>query len=403
MVAVAVAVVVVVAVVAVVARVVAGVVALAVIAVVVVARSAIVIDQVYVVGGSGVHGGSSPLVIQYPRGVSTIWQGRILLVGVDASPYGPWRPTRGEPMTAPDVSPRAADTHDGVARVASNGIEIAYESFGDPADPTILLVMGLGTQMLAWPDELCEALADAGHHVVRFDNRDVGLSTHIDAPAPGLLDILRRRPAYTIGDMADDAVGLLDALDVERAHVVGASMGGFISQTVALHHPERVETLSLIMTSTGSMKVGRPTPHVMRMMASRAMGQTREEAMDGAVDTYRIIGSPDHLDEDLVRELAGLSFDRSYDPGGAQRQLAAIMAQPDRTRALGKLQVPTLVVHGLADPLVTVSGGLAIARAIPNATFIGHSGMGHDLPRTMWPSLRDDIVGLIGRNRRVAT
>ena len=306
-------------------------------------------------------------------------------------------------MTAPDVSPRAADTHDGVARVASNGIEIAYESFGDPADPTILLVMGLGTQMLAWPDELCEALADAGHHVVRVDNRAVGRATPIDAPAPRLLDILRRRPAYTIGDMADDAVGLLDALDVERAHVVGASMGGFISQTVALHHPERVETLSLIMTSTGSMKVGRPTPHVMRMMASRAMGQTREEAMDGAVDTYRIIGSPDHLDEDLVRELAGLSFDRSYDPGGAQRQLAAIMAQPDRTRALGKLQVPTLVVHGLADPLVTVSGGLAIARAIPNATFIGHSGMGHDLPRTMWPSLRDDIVGLIGRNRRVAT
>jgi pimeloyl-ACP methyl ester carboxylesterase len=282
--------------------------------------------------------------------------------------------------------------------VAANGIEIAYEAFGDPADPAVLLVMGLGTQMLAWPDEMCEALAAAGHHVIRFDNRDVGLSTHIDTPPPSLRDmVLRRGAPYSIGDMADDAIGLCDALGVERFHVVGASMGGFIAQTIAIDHPDRVLTMTLIMTSTGSRRVGRPTPLVMRRMAAQSAPRTREEAMEETVAAYRVIGSPDHLDEDLLRDLAGRAYDRSHDPAGRQRQLAAILSQPNRTDDLRRLRIPTLVIHGLDDPLVTVSGGLALAKAIPGATFIGHHGMGHDLPRTMWSTLTDDILGLIDR------
>ena len=301
-------------------------------------------------------------------------------------------------MTTTEVSTETEDH--GVPRAQINGIEIAYETFGDAKDPAILLVMGLGTQMLAWPDQMCEALAAAGHHVIRFDNRDVGLSTHFhDAPSPAPHDVvLRRRSApYTVSDMADDAVGLLDVLGVERAHVVGASMGGFISQTIALEHPQRVLSLTLIMTSTGSRRVGRPTPKLVARMARRPVVTTREAAIEESVATYRLIGSPDHLDEDLVRELAGRAYDRAYDPAGTQRQLAAVLSQPDRTRRLANISVPTLVVHGLDDPLVAASGGLAIAKAIPGATFIGHSGMGHDLPRTLWRTLTDDILSLVDR------
>lgn len=290
----------------------------------------------------------------------------------------------------------------GIQTVRANGIEIAFETFGDPANPTILLVMGLGTQMIAWDDTMCETLAESGYHVVRFDNRDVGLSTHIDAPAPALKDLLfSRRPAYTIGDMANDAVGLLDAIDVESAHVVGASMGGFISQTIALAHPERVSSLTLIMTSTGSRLVGRPTPAVIRRMASRPMTRTRQEVMDEAVASYRIIGSPAFLNEPLLRELAGRGFDRAHDPEGTQRQLGAIMAQPNRTRALRSVNVPTLVLHGLSDPLVTVSGGLALAKAIPGARFKGHHGIGHDIPRTMSVEVTADILETAARADKV--
>jgi pimeloyl-ACP methyl ester carboxylesterase len=301
-------------------------------------------------------------------------------------------------VTTTDVPTNPAD--DGIARAQVNGIEIAYETFGDPGDPAILLVMGLGTQMLAWPDQMCEALAAAGHHVIRFDNRDVGLSTHFhDAPAPAPHEVLLKRRAapYSVSDMSDDAVGLLDHLGVEKAHVVGASMGGFISQTIALEHPHRVLSLTLIMTSTGSRRVGRPTPQLIARMARRPIADSREAAMEESVATYRLTGSPDHLDEELVRELAGRAYDRAYDPMGTQRQLAAILSQPDRTRRLASLSVPTLVVHGLDDPLVAASGGLAIAKAIPGATFIGHSGMGHDLPRTLWRTLTDDILGLVDR------
>lgn len=280
-----------------------------------------------------------------------------------------------------------------IQKVRANGIEIAFETFGDPDDPTILLVMGLGTQMIAWDDTMCSSLAKAGHHVVRFDNRDVGLSTHIDAPAPTVRDLLfSRSPAYTMGDMADDALGLLDALDIGSAHVVGASMGGFISQTIALSQPDRVRSLTLIMTSTGSKRVGRPTPTVIRRMARRPVTRTREEVMDEAVESYRVIGSPGRQNPEMLRELAGKGFDRAHDPEGTQRQLGAIMAQPNRTRALGSLRIPTLVIHGLSDPLVSPSGGIALASSIPGARFKGHNGIGHDIPRTMPQELTTDIL-----------
>jgi pimeloyl-ACP methyl ester carboxylesterase len=214
---------------------------------------------------------------------------------------------------------------DHVQRADANGIEIAYETFGDPADPAILLVMGLGTQMLAWRDDMCTALADAGHFVIRYDNRDVGLSTHIDAPVPKLTDmVLKRGAPYSIADMANDAFGLLDALGIDRFHLVGASMGGMIAQTIALAQPRRVLTLTLIMTSTGSRKVGRPTPAVMKRLATQAEPTDREAAIEGTVATYRVIGSPAHLDEDNIRELAGKAYDRSHNPAGRMRQLAAI-------------------------------------------------------------------------------
>lgn len=287
---------------------------------------------------------------------------------------------------------------EGVDRVQVGDVEIAYETFGRADDPAIVLVMGLGTQMIGWPDEFCEALAEAGHRVVRFDNRDVGLSTHIDREPPSLPSmLLRSAPPYRITDMAGDAVGLVDSLGIDRFHLVGASMGGFISQTVAIRHPERIRSLTLIMTSTGSRRVGRPTASVMRRMARQKPPTTRAEAIAHTVATYEVIGSPEHLDRDRLADLAGEAYDRGFDPSGRMRQLAAIMAQPDRTRALGQLKLPTLVVHGLNDPLVGVSGGLALAKAIPGARFVGHAGMGHDLPRSLWPALAGDILALVDR------
>jgi pimeloyl-ACP methyl ester carboxylesterase len=285
--------------------------------------------------------------------------------------------------------------------VPANGIEIAYETFGDPADPPVLLVMGLGTQMIAWPDELCEDLAQRGHHVVRFDNRDVGASTHLDgvrAPRITKVATKRAKPPYTIEDMADDAAGLLDALGLGSAHVVGASLGGFIAQTVALRHPDRVRSLTLIMTSTGSRLVGQADPRLInRLLVRRAVG-SREEAGELALDTFRVIGSKGYaLDEDRLRDVGARSYDRRYDPWGYRRQLAAVVAQPNRTAELKRLRLPTLVIHGLHDPLVAPSGGMALARAIHGSRFVGFAGMGHDLPRDLWPEFADHIALLARR------
>ena len=291
-------------------------------------------------------------------------------------------------------------TDSDVRRVRANGIDIAYETFGDPGDPPAVLVMGLGTQMLAWPDELCEQLAESGLYVVRFDNRDCGLSTHLDhLPVPSLRDILlRRRPPYRIDDMADDTVGLVDALGLGPVHLVGASMGGFIAQTVAVRHPERLRSLTLMMTSTGSRRVGQAKPKLFGRLVRRRVVTDRHEAMSAAVETFSIIGSQGYaFDEDYLRDLAGRSYDRAYYPKGYLRQLAAVAAQHNRTRDLRRITVPTLVMHGLHDPLVASSGGLALARTIPRSRLVAFSGMGHDLPRALWPDFVTEITALTKR------
>ncbi len=279
-----------------------------------------------------------------------------------------------------------------IARV--NGIDIAFDTFGRAGDPPIVLVMGLGTQRIAWPEELCEDLASAGRFVVRFDNRDVGESTHLAyLGVPSVLDVLLRRSPYRLDAMADDVAGLLDVLGLADVHVVGASMGGFVAQAVAIRHPTRVRTLTLIMTSTGSWRVGRARPLVLLRLARRRTASTRDQAIDEAVRIFRLIGSRGFpFDEAWTRRLAGASYDRGYDPAGHLRQLAAVLAQRDRTNQLRQLDVPSLVIHGLDDRLVNPTGGLALARAIPRSKFVGFSGMGHDLPRPLWPALAGEIA-----------
>jgi pimeloyl-ACP methyl ester carboxylesterase len=284
-----------------------------------------------------------------------------------------------------------------VQDVAANGLRIAYETFGKPDDPALVLVAGLAVQMLIWPEEFCEQLADRGFYVVRSDNRDAGLSTHLhDSPSLSRLDLLLRRNApYSIADMATDTVGLIDALELRSVHLVGASMGGFIAQTVALNHPDRVRSLSLIMTSTGSRRVGQPRRDVLLRLLRTPVSETREERIETALTMQRSIGSPDYpIDEALIRDIAGRAYDRNEDPAGRRRQLAAVATQPDRTRDLALLRVPTLVLHGLVDPVIAVSGGLALATAIPGARFVGFSGMGHDLPRALWPQTTAEIAAV---------
>ena len=277
-------------------------------------------------------------------------------------------------------------------------IELCYETFGDPAGEPLLLVMGLGTQMIAWREEFCESLAERGFYVVRFDNRDIGRSTHLRGVRPPTpLQLLRRdarAAAYTLEDMADDAVGLLDHLEIEAAHVVGASMGGMIAQTIAGRHADRVLSLTSIMSATGNRWKGQPAPRVYPFFLSRPP-RSKEQATRRAIRLFRVVGSPGfERDEDDLRDLIEQSYDRGGgDVSGTGRQLAAIMASGDRTQALGNISAPTLVVHGTADKLIRPSGGRATARAIKDARLELIDGMGHDLPRELWPRLVELIAG----------
>jgi pimeloyl-ACP methyl ester carboxylesterase len=302
--------------------------------------------------------------------------------------------------TAPAAIGTPVPGHEGVRRVHANGIDLAYETFGDPAADPIVLVMGLGTQMIAWPEDFCQDLAARGHYVVRFDNRDVGLSTHLDdADIPKLREIvLRRNLQYTLDDLAADLLGLLDVLGLSRVHLVGASLGGYICQTAVLAAPDRFASLTLIMTSTGSRRVGQARPGLVKRLLTRPEVTHREDAIAAVLETFRFIGSPGYpLDDEHLRDLAGRSWDRGYDRAGYRRQLAAASAQPNRTRQLAKITVPTLVVHGLHDPLVAPSGGVALAKAIPHAKLVGFSGMGHNLPPELRPQLADEIAALARR------
>ena len=275
-------------------------------------------------------------------------------------------------------------------------IEICYETFGDPERPAILLIMGLGTQMLAWHEDFCARLADRGFFVIRHDNRDIGRSTRLDgAPTPTLWQLARRDPrgaAYTLADMAGDSVGVLDHLGIERAHVIGASMGGMIAQTIAIRHPQRAQSLVSIMSNTGSFWSGQPAL-TMYALLLRPAPTERSAFVQRAVETFAKIGGSgfEHDVEDL-RDIASRSFDRGHNPAGSSRQLAAIVADRDRTPQLAKLRIPVTVIHGAEDKLVRPSGGRATARAVPQAKLVEIPGMGHSLPRGAWPIIIDAIV-----------
>jgi pimeloyl-ACP methyl ester carboxylesterase len=277
-----------------------------------------------------------------------------------------------------------------------NGVRLAYETSG-PSDGTpLLLVHGLATQMLLWHDDLLRALTERGFRVVRFDNRDVGRSTHLhDAPAPDLMAALTKgdtsTASYRLEDLADDVVGLLDHVGVDKVHVLGVSMGGMVAQTLAVEHPQRVLSLTSVM-STPSPRIGPPTRAASEVLLAPP-ASSREEAVERLVEFYRVAGSPGHEgDEAWLREVAGASYDHGYDAAGAARQLMAIHASADRTQKLRELRVPTLVVHGEDDPLVQVAGGRATADAVPDATLLTIPGMGHDLPRGLWPTILDALV-----------
>jgi pimeloyl-ACP methyl ester carboxylesterase len=284
-----------------------------------------------------------------------------------------------------------------------NGIMIEYDVHGDVGDEPLLLIMGLGGQLTAWPVEFVDRLVAKGFRVIRFDNRDIGLSTMMPAPPPTkrqvLLSLLSRRFArssYLVDDMADDAAALLDHLGIARAHVMGMSMGGMISQALAIRHPDRVASLTSIMSNTGDRKHGKIRKSLLRKLP-KLMVHTPDEAVDKGVEMFRLISGP-HFDADAARKMGQEAFDRSYQPDGVARQSMAISASPDRTSDLGRVRVPTVVIHGLVDPLVKPSGGIATAQAIPGAKLVMYPDMGHDLPLPRW----DDIIEEIADNARRA-
>jgi pimeloyl-ACP methyl ester carboxylesterase len=285
----------------------------------------------------------------------------------------------------------------------ANGIELCYQEMGDPEGEPLLLVMGLATQMIAWDEDFCALLAERGFRVVRFDNRDIGRSTRIEsAGVPGRADMLlgRRGSApYLLRDMAADTVGLMDHLGIDSAHIVGASMGGMIVQTMAIEHADRVRSLVSIMSNTGSRWTGLPSRKAMAVLLGRPP-RDRDAAIERAVKTFQVIGSPGYpFDEERVRRVSGRSYDRGHSAAGVVRQLHAITASGDRTQALHGVRVPTTVIHGTRDPLVRPAGGRATARAIPNARLKMVDGMGHDLPRQVWPVFTEEIAATAARSR----
>jgi pimeloyl-ACP methyl ester carboxylesterase len=284
-----------------------------------------------------------------------------------------------------------------VPRARVNSLELEYDSFGDPEATPLLLVMGLSYQMIEWDDALCELIASRGFQVTRFDNRDIGLSTKLDELGPpdimGLLGGTARAP-YSLDDMAGDAVGLLDALGVPAAHVVGVSMGGMIAQLMAINHPQRVLSLTSIMSTVGGRHVVLAEPAVGAALLAPP-GQTREEQVEHSLANRRLIfGTGMPFDEDLARRKAERAVDRCFYPDGAMRQLAAIFAAPDRTAGLGRLTIPTLVIHGENDPLVPPANGRQTAAALPRARLIMIPGMGHALPQQVWPQVVDAIAAV---------
>jgi pimeloyl-ACP methyl ester carboxylesterase len=292
-------------------------------------------------------------------------------------------------------------------RARANGIEIEYETFGDPKAEPLLLIMGLGAQMLSWDEAFCTQLAARGFHVIRFDNRDSGLSTWMDAAgAPDLAAAMDGdpKPAYRLDDMAADSAALLEALGIRSAHIVGASMGGFIAQLVALDHPERTLSLTSIMSGPGGADAIPPKPEGAAVLMAIPPG-TREGRIEQAMAGRRaLLGGGDPFDEAFERTRATRAFDRAYNPVGTMRQFVAILAAPSRVERLGGLEVPALVVHGIDDVLVPVENGRVVAAAVPGARLLEIEGMGHDLPRRAWPLIIDaiDAIAAIAETAQTA-
>jgi pimeloyl-ACP methyl ester carboxylesterase len=282
-----------------------------------------------------------------------------------------------------------------VTATTANGISIEYDTAGDPGSPPLLLIAGLGIQMIGWHPEFVGAMVDRGFFVIRYDNRDVGQSTWFDDSGPAdVLAAVAGNPhaAYVLSDMAGDAAGLLDVLGVQSAHVLGVSMGGMIAQTLSIEHPSRVRSLVSIMSTTGDPAVGAPQPDAMALLVRGPAGD-RTQAIDQSVEVSRAIRSPGFVfHEDYVRELAGRAFDRAFHPAGTGRQLVAIIASGDRTAGLRRLECPTLVIHGEDDVLVHPSGGKATAAAIPGAELIMVPGMGHHIPQELFGDLADRVA-----------
>jgi pimeloyl-ACP methyl ester carboxylesterase len=289
-----------------------------------------------------------------------------------------------------------------VTNVGPSRITIAYERRGNPADPVVLLIMGGGAQLVHWPEGFLAALLSRGLQVIRFDNRDAGRSTHFDeAPKPDVPAALAgdfSSAAYTLSDMAADTIGLLDALDVDAAHIVGLSLGGAIAQTIAIEHPSRMISLTSMMSTTGAMTVGQPNMETLKKVFGGPPATTRQAVIDRAVRVFSAIGSPAYpADLAAIAERAGVAFDRGHDEIAIGRQGVASVASGDRTSRLQELNVPTLVIHGLADLLCDASGGRATAAAIPGAELVLIEGLGHNLPSGLWERFADHIAQIVKR------
>ena len=297
------------------------------------------------------------------------------------------------------------------AVTTAHGITLEYEDSGSRQAPPILLIMGLGGQLTFWPDEFCTGLSERGYRIIRYDNRDIGLSSKITpqrryslgkAMLASLLHLQVSAP-YTLNDMADDAVGLLDALDLPSVHVVGVSMGGMIGQILANRYPLRVRSLTSIMSTTGNPKLPRPKLKILKRLLTKPPGSSREARIQYIVDTLKLIGSPAYPNEEQrLWDMVARNYDRDYDPGGTARQFLAILASGHRVDMLKAVKAPTLVIHGDADPLLHPNGGRDTVANIPDAKLEIIEGMGHDLPITLVPRLVDLIASHIDKNQRAA-
>jgi pimeloyl-ACP methyl ester carboxylesterase len=286
--------------------------------------------------------------------------------------------------------------------VAANGITICFERSGPSDGPAVLMIPGLGSQLHYFTPGIVDPIAAAGFDVIRMDNRDAGYSTHLDGERVSVVRVIEKLSAgnkpeipYLLSDMAADAVGLLDALGIDSAHIVGVSMGGYIAQTLAVEYPERTRTLTSIMSTTGNPDVGQATPEMLESLFT-APPTEREAAIQSAID-YASVAWGDYFDEDRVRETTARNLDRVVYPQGTGRQLAAILVAGDRTPDLGEIKAPTLVIHGEKDPLVDPSGGIATAEAIPDAELWLMPGVGHDLPPAIYPELTGRLIAHFGR------